>query len=184
MYSCGNSSEETQSAQNLIEDTNSLYGDKDIVFPELSESAKIYVEKWGVFEDFQQEAKSINGSNIESLRDKTERLRARVDSLTKKLPDTLFVSPIYSRVIVAKTRAELLHQEAHKPRIDSTKLQFNITEMNIATRNLIIQINEKFQKDETYFQLKDNEKKELEKQKRFLDSVYKAEREDLKNNNL
>jgi hypothetical protein len=47
--------------------------------------------------------------------------------------------------------------------------------MNIAVKNLIIQINEKFQKDAIDLQRIENEKKEIEKQKQLLDSVYQIE---------
>ena len=86
--------------------------------------------------------------------------------------------------MVAKTRALLLQQEVHKARIDSSQLQIQIDEMNMATKNLIIQINEKFQKDDIDFQRKDDENKEIEKQKKFLDSVYKSELQDKKSNKL
>ena len=181
LISCGNPSEEnnvTLESQN----STTLYGNKKFVFPRLSENAKEYITQWGAYEDFEGEAKSLGGSTIEDLRDKTERLISRIDSLTQMVPDTLKTQPIVSRVMVAKTRASLLRQEVHEARIDSTRLEEQINEMNIATKNLIIQINEKFLKDDIDFQRKDDEKKELEKQKRFLDSVYQSELNDQKSN--
>ena len=181
LISCGNPSEEIN---NPLERQNSttLFGNKKFVFPQLSENAKEYITQWGAYEDFEGEAKSLNGSTIEDLRDKTERLISRIDSLTKMVPDTLKTQPIVSRVMVAKTRASLLRQEVHEATIDSTRLEEQINEMNMATKNLIIQINEKFLKDDIDFQRKDDEKKELEKQKRFLDSVYQSELNDQKTN--
>jgi hypothetical protein len=181
LISCGNPSEEIN---NPLERQNSttLFGNKKFVFPQLSENAKEYITQWGAYEDFDGEAKSLNGSTIEDLRDKTERLISRIDSLTKMVPDTLKTQPIVSRVMVAKTRASLLRQEVHEATIDSTRLEEQINEMNMATKNLIIQINEKFLKDDIDFQRKDDEKKELEKQKRFLDSVYQSELNDQKTN--
>jgi vacuolar-type H+-ATPase subunit I/STV1 len=177
IVSCGNNSEVPEDPQEIL-DTSTLFGNKNYPFPDLSENARSYVIQWGAFEDFEKEAKSINGSTVEGLRDKTERLISRIDSLTKKVPDTLQTQSIVSRVMVTKTRAQLLHQEVRKMRIDSSRLQLQIDEMNKATKNLLIQINEKFQKDDIDFQRKDDEKKEIEKQKRFLDSVFKAEVKD------
>ncbi len=177
MISCGDTVNESEKPQEVV-DSNSLYGNSAFVFPVLTENAKTYISEWGAYEDFESEAKNINGNTIEVLRDKSERLISRIDSLTKKVPDTLFTQSIVSRVMVAKTRASLLRQEVNKGRIDSVKLQSYLDEMNIATKNLIIQINEKLQKDDIDFQQKDDEKKELEKQKRFLDSVYKSEIQD------
>lgn len=181
VISCGNPSEEIVIQEEIQVDAT-LYGNKNFVFPLLSENATEYITQWGAYEDFEGEAKELNGSTVEDLRDKTARLVSRIDSLTKKVPDTLQTQPIVSRVMVAKTRAALLFQEVRKSRIDSSRLQDQINEMNVATKNLIVQINEKFQKDAIDFQRKDDEKKELEKQKRFLDSVYQSELEDQKEN--
>jgi predicted nucleic acid-binding Zn-ribbon protein len=183
VVSCGNNSETIENPQEIL-DSSTLFGDANFVFPSLSENAKTYITQWGAFEDFETEAKRINGNTIEALRDKTERLISRIDSLTKKVPDTLQTNAIVSRVMVAKTRAHLLYQEVRKMQIDSGKLQQQIFEMNRATKNLLIQINEKFQKDAIDFQRKDDEKKEIEKQKRFLDSVYKTELQDTKVKNV
>jgi hypothetical protein len=136
--------------------------------------------QWGAFEDFEIEAKSINGSTIDGLRTKTTRLIISLDSITKKVPDTLNTKPITSRVMVAKTRAILLNQEVQKTNIDSARVQLQIKEMNKAASNLIIQINEKFIKDAIDFQRIDNEKKEIEGRKRLLDSIFKQEIKDNK----
>jgi hypothetical protein len=80
-----------------------------------------------------------------------------------------------------KTRVYLLNQELNKSRPDSVKIQLNIAELNTSYTNLIIQINEKFEKDAIDLQRVDDEKKELKKQKRFLDSVYQAELQDQSN---
>jgi len=182
LISCGNSSEDIKTQQ-PDEITSSLYGDTHFVFPELTAEAKLEVSHWGAYEDFDMEAKSINGNNIEALQIKTSQLVSHIDSLTKKIPDTLNTRAISSRVIVVKTRSQLLEQEVNKSRIDSLQLQNYFEELNISVKNLIIQINEKFQKDAIDLQRVDNEKQELEKQQRFIDSVYQIELQDRKNNN-
>ena len=78
---------------------------------------------------------------------KSRELVSHLDSLMKKIPDTLNTKSIYSRVVVVKTRSLLLSQVLEKPRVDSIQLQNYIDEMNISGKNLIIQINEKFEKD-------------------------------------
>jgi hypothetical protein len=177
IISCGSPSEEISPSQE-IENTTAVYGNKNFVFPTLSENAKVYITQWGAYEDFENEAKEINGSTLEDLKIKSERLLARIDSLTKKVPDTLRNQPIVSRVMIAKTRASLLFQEVQLTPIDSVNVAFQIDELNEAIKNLIVQINEKFQKDYIDFQRKDDEKKEIEKQKRFLDSVFQSELRD------
>ena len=54
--------------------------------------------------------------------------------------------------------------------------------MNNAAKNLIIQINEKFLKDAIDFQRIDSEKREIENQKRSMDSIFKQEIKDNKSN--
>ena len=179
LISCGNPSEQIETKEENIE-TTILFGETDFVFPDLSENAKNYGMQWGGFEDFEIEAKSLNGSTIDGLRTKTTRLILSLDSISKKVPDTLNTKPIVSRLMVAKTRAMLLQQEVQKVTIDSIRLQLQIKEMNIAAKNLIIQVNEKFLKDAIDFERIDSEKKEIESQKRLLDSIFNQEIKDNK----
>jgi hypothetical protein len=179
--SCENTVEEENLQQPDIADPGVNYGNKSFVFPDLSEEAKEAVAKWSPFEDFETEVRSINNQTIVDLRNKTERLQSHTDSLTKKIPNELFTNPIYTRLIVVHSRVKLLHQAVRKDRADSTQIQNYMSELNSATRNLLLQINEKFQKEAIDEQRKEDEQKELEKQQRFLDSVYRAELRD-KNN--
>ena len=126
----------------------------------------------------------INGKTLQQLRDRTERLVTFTDSLAKKIPDSLYTNPIFARLMVVRTRAGMLNQEVHRLPPDSLKIEMSIKEMNIAVSNMIIQINEKFQKDAIELERREDEKKELEKQQRFLDSVREAELEDQNRQNL
>ncbi|MFK5983420.1 MAG: hypothetical protein QM499_10935 [Flavobacteriaceae bacterium] len=181
IISCGNNSEEKTEIITPQKTNNSLYGDVNFNFPSLTENAITEVMHWGAFEDFETQVKSINGNSIKDVKIKSKQLISQLDSLTKKIPDTLYTKSIYSRVIVVKTRANLLNQEVNKAQFDSARLQNYFYEMNVSVKNLIIQINEKLQKDAIDFQRIDNEKQELEIQKKFLDSVYKSELKDQKN---
>lgn len=184
MVSCGDSNEKSQSEIQTTNNNSTLFGNQKFVFPELSDKAKIYVTNWAVYDDFEKEVKTLNGNTIEVLLNKSELLVSHLDSLSKNIPDTLFNQAILSRVIVVKTRINLLHQELKKSKIDSIQLQNYMNEMNVSVSNLIIQINEKFQKDAIDLKRVEDEKKELENQKRFLDSVYQIELQDKKNNEL
>ncbi len=182
LISCRNSPEEISAIPLPQKKDNSLYGNTHFIFPTLTENAKAEVMHWSVFEDFETQAKLINGNTIETIKIKSSYLVTQIDSLVKKIPDTLNTKSIFSRAIVAKTRAHLLNQEVNKAHIDSVRLQEYLTEMNVSVSNLINQINEKFQKDAIDLQRIDNEKQELENQKQFLDSVYKEELKDQKKN--
>lgn len=159
-------------------DKNVLYGIPNIQFPNYTKAASYQLLNWGVYSDFINEVKSINGSKYDALKVKTERLVTYVDSMTKVIPDTLRTMPILTRMKVVRTRSNLLHQEVNKVKLDSSLLQLNINEMNNATTNLIAQINEKFKKDDIDFEQREGEANELKKQKKFLDSVKKVELED------
>ena len=184
MVSCGDSNEKSQTEIQTKNNNSTLFGNQKFVFPELSDKAKIYVSNWAVYDDFEKEIKTLNGNTIEVLLNKSELLVSHLDSLSKNIPDTLFNQAILSRVIVVKTRINLLHQELKKSKIDSIQLQNYMNEMNASVSNLIIQINEKFQKDAIDLKRVEDEKKELENQKRFLDSVYRTELQDKKNTKL
>ena len=168
LTSCGNNSEEKNEIIILLplKTNTSLYGNVNFNFPSLTENAKTEIMHWGAFEDFETQAISINGNSIEDVKIKSKLLISQLDSLTKKIPDTLYTKSIYSRVIVVKTRANLLSQEVNKAHFDSVRLQSYFYEMNMSVKNLITQINEKFQKDAIDFQRIDNEKQELEIQKK------------------
>jgi len=178
--SCGRSSSEEDVSQNAIHDTV-RFGINKYTFPQLSNNAKEQLENWSVYDDFYSEASTLNDIGLEALRIKTDKLLQHTDSLSKKIPDTLYTNAIYSRLTVVKTRVKLLKQALGRGVIDKDKIEIYITETNNAVKNLIVQLNEKFQKDGIDLQRIDNEKKELEKQKKFLDSVFNVELEDQKN---
>jgi hypothetical protein len=178
--SCGRSSQEERVSQNAIRDTV-RFGINKYTFPQLSKNTKEQLENWSVYDDFYSEASTLNDIGVEVLRIKTDKLLRHADSLSKKIPDTLYTNAIYSRLTIVKTRVKLLQQTLGRGVLDKDKVEIHIAETNNAVKNLIVQLNEKFQKDGIDSQRIDNEKKELEKQKKFLDSVYIAELKDQKN---
>lgn len=147
LVSCEDISKENKASLQTQQINTSLYGNTNFDFPDFSNSAKLEVSHWGAYEDFDAEIKTLNGNTIEALQIKTSQMVSHLDSLSKKIPDTLNTQAIFSRVMVVKTRSSLLIQELNKTRVDSIQLQEYIDEMNISVKNLIIQINEKFEKD-------------------------------------
>lgn len=180
LVSCGNSSETELSAQAVVQDTL-RYGTTPFTFPKLSANAESIVENWPIYEDFTSQASSMANLSIEELNEKATILLAHSDSLAVKIPDTLATQAVKSRLIIINTRINLLKQEAAKGKVDAEKIENHLAEVNGAIKNFIVQINEKFQKDGIDMQRIDNEKKELEKQQKFLDSVRLAELADQKN---
>jgi len=180
--SCGN--EQDELTQKIIPQkiNSSIYGNSDFEFPIISENTRAEVINWGAFEDFEKQAKTINGTSMEVIKTKSILMVSHIDSIIKKIPDTLNTPLIFSRLIVVKTRTQLLNLEVNKAHFDSVRLQDYFKEMNISVRNLFIQINEKFEKDAIDLQRVDTEKKELVLQKEFLEAVYKSELEDQNNN--
>ncbi len=148
LNSCDKTQKEDPSTPLSQKINTNLYGDQHFIFPEFSKIAKIEVSHWGAYEDFDTEVKLLNGHTIEAMKIKTSQLVLHLDSLCKKIPEPLNTQAIFSRVLVVKTRTSLLDQALNKTRIDSIELQLYIDEMNISVKNLIIQINEKFEKDQ------------------------------------
>lgn len=179
--SCGTSEENSIEDDLVVQDVNNQYGDTSVAFPKLSPEAEAEISNWSVFDDFQNEMNSLNGSTISEIRNKTERLKLFTDSLSKKIPETLSTQPITSRLLVVRSRVYLLDQEAKKSRVDSLSIEEHLKELTSASINFYRQIDEKFHKARIDQEREDDEKKELEKQKRFLDSVYQAELRDQQN---
>lgn len=177
--SCKNSIEENESEETQYE-TAIVFGDTAYRFPELSAPAKEQALRWGILEDLFSEAKKLNGSNFQSLKNRSERLMEFSDSLFTKIPDTLKTNQIQSRMLVLKTRADLLYQSTHSGILDSAYLQNSVMEMNGAVKNLITHLNEKFLKDKIDSQRIANEKRELKSQKRYQDSIMDLKRQDIR----
>jgi hypothetical protein len=151
-----------------------LFGQADAMLPGFSESSENYISQWPVFDDLITEVLAINQASLKTIQQRSNLLVSRMDSLTKNIPDTLYTQPIYARVIIAKTRAAMVKQSANKARLDTLAMQKAIMEMNLATANLIIQINEKFEKDTQDNNVKNNELKEKQVLKKRLYSGYKS----------
>lgn len=175
---CDDKASETEDLNTGIRDSTQRFGDINFVFPGLSRQSEEITLRWSVFEDFENEATTLNGKTIQVLRNKTERLIRHTDTLQKNIPDSLNTTPIYSRLVVVGARVKLLHQEVHRASFDSTRVAVYLDETNNAVRNLIVQINEKFLKDAIDLQREEDEQKELEKQKRYLDSIAELELRD------
>jgi len=163
----------TQTKIDQVTDSK-LFGQADAMLPDFSESSENYISQWPVFDDLITEVLAINQASLTTIQQRSNLLVSRMDSLTKNIPDTLNTQPIYSRVIITKTRAAIVKQVANKGRLDTLQMQKAIMQMNLATANLIIQINEKFEKDTQDNSVKNNELKEKQVLKKRLDSVYKT----------
>ena len=179
--SCEESSEENQATTQVV-DNNTHYGSTLAELPTLSDAAKSQAISWSVFEDFEVNTQRLKNQTLPTLLGITEQLTLQTDSLLTKIPDTINTRYIYARLMLANTRAKLLEQVAKENNVDSLQLETNLYEMNIAVQNLFIEMNRTFTKYKIDDELQETEKKELEKQKKFIDSVYKAELEDNKGN--
>jgi hypothetical protein len=163
----------TQNKIDQVADSK-LFGQADAMLPDFSDSSENYISQWPVFDDLITEVLAINQASLTTIQQRSNLLVSRMDSLTKNIPDTLNTRPIYSRVIITKTRAAIVKQVANKGKLDTLEMQKAIMQMNLATANLIIQINEKFEKDTQDNSVKNNELKEKQVLKKRLDSVHKT----------
>ena len=165
IFACGKSSEEAKKKLSTQNYNLSTSGDTLFIVPSLPDNVRAEVIQWGAFEDFEEQAKTINGITLEMLKNKSNRMVSHIDSILKKIPDTLNTPIIYSRLLVVKTRTHLLNQEARKVHLDSISLEKKLIDLNISVKNLFVQINEKLEKDQIDLQRNNNEKIEIESQK-------------------
>ncbi len=179
IFSCGSSEENELPLQDVQLDTL-RYGKTAYAFPRVSNNVQEITANWLFYSEFETTMTGLKNLTLEELKDNTRLLLEYTDSIRTKLPDTLITRSIGSRIRVIKTRLKLLELEANKGRIDSTKIEMQIAETQAAVNNFVVQINEKFQKDGIDLQRVENEKKELEKQRNYLDSIQQLELRDQK----
>lgn len=118
----------------------------DVEFPNLSADAMDKITSWQYFQEFENDLKQINRGNVRSYRSETERMSAVADSLLKNIPEALNTNAISSRMRVVNVRIKLLEQSIHQTNAELDVITNNLKETNNAFTNLIIQLNEKFEK--------------------------------------
>ena len=176
--SCSESSEEKTLGQIETQETTSRYGKTLKPLPNISEVARKELVSWSVFEDYETNVNKLKNKTVAALLVTSKELERQTDSLLQTIPEVLDTRPIYARLLLSNTRTKLLLQQLRYDAIDSLGLETSLQEMNIATESFFIEINRTFKKNKIDEELKETEKKELEKQKRFLDSVYQSEIKD------
>lgn len=155
-----------------------VYGNTEFQFPKLLPQADSIVKDWPIFKDFRGINVDLYDSSLEDLQRKILSLRNITDSLSRSLPDTLNNNMILTRLWVVKTRVELLLQEVNKGNPNSDQITDYIEEMQEATSNFVLQINEKIQKDQIDYTRREDEAAEIRKQQRARDSIFQLELED------
>lgn len=118
----------------------------EVDFPKLSADAMDKITSWQYFQEFENDLRQINRGNVRSYRSETERMAAVADSLLKNIPETLNTNAISSRMRVVNVRIKLLEETMHQPNAKLEIITNHLNETNAAFSNLIIQINEKFEK--------------------------------------
>lgn len=118
----------------------------DVEFPNLSADAMDKITSWQYFQEFENDLKQINRGNVRSYRSETERMSAVADSLLKNIPESLNSNAISSRMRVVNVRIKLLKESIHQPNAELDVITTHLSEANNAFTNLIIQINERFEK--------------------------------------
>ena len=182
LFSCGNSVDESEGLPETIS-AEVVFGSKGQEFLKLNERAQELVRQWPAFEDVMKEVRELNGSSHAALRNKTEIMQRSTDSLAMHIPESFNTQIIRSRILVLKTHAELLFEKAHADVINAEELQNSLAEVNTALNNLLLQLNEKLDKDTIDIQRNADEESELRNQKRFQDSIFKLELQDKQNRN-
>ncbi|MDC7995106.1 hypothetical protein [Altibacter sp. HG106] len=184
LLGCGTEASNEVATQEVVGDSLKIYGNTEFPFPTLSSEVEEALLRWSDYQDFQGDIQQLNGNALNFLRPRTELLANRADSLLKDFPDSIFGKPIHSRMVIVNTRIKLLNQAVQRSRPDTVKVAYYVSELNKALQSLMIQLNEKYQKEAIDEQRREDELKELEKQQRFLDSVYQQELKDNNDQNL
>ncbi|WP_339610322.1 hypothetical protein [uncultured Planktosalinus sp.] len=118
----------------------------NVDFPQLSADAQNIITSWLYFQEFENDLKRINSGNVRNYQTETKRMVSVSDSLLRNIPEPLNTKPISSRMRVVNVRVKLLDETMHQPNVTTQVISKNLEETNTAFSNLIIQINETFEK--------------------------------------
>lgn len=121
----------------------------EIDFPKLSADAMDKITSWQYFQEFENDLRQVNRGNVRSYRSETERMATIADSLLNNIPESLNSNAISSRMRVVNVRIKLLEETIHQPNANIEVITNHLAETNTAFSNLIIQINETFEKMRT-----------------------------------
>lgn len=179
---CRNTTNESSVNQEVIS-SEVAFGSSSQEFLKLNDGARELVRQWPALEDVMKEIQDMNGSHLAALRNKTEILQRSADSLAMRIPEEFNTQIIRSRILVLKTRTELLSEMTRAESINTEELQGSMVELNASLNNLLLQLNEKLEKDRIDIQRTTDEESELKKQNHFKDSVFQLELRDKHNKN-
>lgn len=143
-HSCDSNTKSTNDTASEV--TEIIIPKNDIEFPKLSAEAMDKITSWQYFQEFENDLRQINRGNVRNYRNETERMSAVTDSLLKNIPEALNTTTISSRMRVVNVRIKLLEETIHQPNADINVITGHLNEANEAFSNLIIQINERFEK--------------------------------------
>jgi len=139
--------------------------------PILSPEARNAIGSWQRFQEFENDLKRINQGGIRRFSGETERMAAAADSLLISIPEALNSNAISSRMLVVNTRIKLLNEALHQKGSDSIRVWNNLIETNTAYANLLLQINEKFEKQRIDAMAKTDENIETNQKQQENDSL-------------
>jgi hypothetical protein len=119
---------------------------KNIELPPLSQEAQQAVSGWQSYMELERDLKRINRGSFNDIEMETERLSTISDSLMNDAPEILMTPSITSRMRGLSNRIKLLDELVNRRRIDSATVAESIEETNNAFKNLVVQINERFER--------------------------------------
>lgn len=143
LFSCNSNTGENE---DVSDDLEIKIPATEVDFPKLSTDAMDKITSWQYFQEFENDLKQINRGNVRSYRSETERMSIVADSLLNNIPESLYSNAISSRMRVVNVRIKLLEESIHQPNAELKVITKHLNEANTAFSNLIIQINEKFEK--------------------------------------
>lgn len=140
------SNQKNNSATETADSVNISLPKTNVAFPQLSADAQNIITSWQYFQEFENDLIRINSGNVRNYQTETKRMVSVSDSLLRNIPEPLNTKPISSRMRVVNVRVKLLDETMHQPNVTTQVISKNLEETNTAFSNLIVQINETFEK--------------------------------------
>ncbi len=140
---------ESDDTQNSII-SEEVIGSLEVEFPTLLSEAQDKIDSWQFFSEFKNDLDNINKQqgNIRDYLVPLSRMTVLSDSILNNIPNALKTEAISSRLRVVNVRVKLLNESLQRPNSPINEITKNLDETNVAFSNLLIQINEFFEKQE------------------------------------
>ncbi|WP_121666899.1 hypothetical protein [Mesonia aquimarina] len=113
---------------------------------ELITEAKETTANWSAYLTLKNEIESFENSTYQEVINGSNNLVESLVAVKTTLPEDFKVTPVYARIKVLITQAQVLHQDVENPRVEPARIDTLVNEIYKSFGDLKIQLNEVYLK--------------------------------------